>query len=74
MGFTLSKDWTFDISYQYATQNGEYHPFQNVGTSEMYTYNDDGTKASTYWDSLHADSKTITNKRHQINCSLSYRF
>ena len=74
MGFTLSKDWTFDISYQYATQNGEYHPFQNVGTSEMYTYNDDGTKASTYWDSLHADSKTIKNKRHQINCSLSYRF
>ncbi len=74
MGFTLSKDWTFDISYQYITQNGEYHPFQNVGDTEMFTYNADGTYASSYWDSLYAQSKTIKNKRHQINCSLSYRF
>ena len=74
MGFTLSKDWTFDISYQYATQTGEYHPFQNVGTQEMYTYNADGSKAATYTDNLYAASKTVKNKRHQINCSLSYRF
>lgn len=74
MGFTLSRNWNCDISYQYATLRGEYHPFQNLDMQEMYSINADGSLAGKYYDSIHGTSTTVKNKRHQINCTLGYRF
>lgn len=64
MGFTFDKNWALDLSYQYAIQNGDYHPFSSITSNS--TAEDD----SRCYDNPTA----IKNKRHLINATLSYRF
>ena len=63
MGFTFDKNWTLDLSYQYAMQKGEYHPFESykISNGETTIYNTD------------TPSK-VENYRHQINATVGYRF
>lgn len=61
LGFTLSPHCAIDIAYQYAAQKGDYHPFQNIA--------DPDPEFSTY-----AAPYSITNHRHQMSATFSYRF
>ena len=61
MGFTFDKNWALDISYQYAIQDGDYHPFETI-------YVNDTEKA------CYDNPTTVKNKRHMINATLGYRF
>ena len=61
MGFTFDKNWTLDLSYQYAMQKGEYHPFESVSENNGQIKN-----IGNICD--------VKNNRHQINATLGYRF
>ena len=63
MGITFDKNWTLDLSYQYATQKGEYHPFESFSISDgtNHVYNTD-------------TPCEVKNNRHQMNATLGYRF
>ena len=61
MGFTFDKNWTLDLSYQYAMQKGDYHPFESV-SEDNGTITNIGTICE------------VKNNRHQINASVGYRF
>ena len=61
MGFTFNKNWTLDLSYQYAMQKGIYHPFETYDFESYGIYNTD-------------KSYEVNNNRHQINASVGYRF
>jgi opacity protein-like surface antigen len=63
MGITFDKNWALDISYQYAMQKGEYHPF------ESYILNN-GQETVENYDT----PSEVKNNRHQINATLGYRF
>lgn len=64
MGFTFSKNWALDLSYQYAVQKGEYHPFDSD-----YSISD-GTQTIENMDNPYV----VKNHRHQINATVGYRF
>lgn len=62
IGWRIEKNWNLDLSYQYSATNGEFTPFQNY---EDATYID--------WDNK-TNIVDVTNKRHQILCSIGYTF
>ena len=64
MGFTFDKNWALDLSYQYALQNGDYHPFSSM------TLNSGDVEDRECYD----NPTTVKNKRHMINATLGYRF
>ena len=64
MGFTFDKNWALDLSYQYALQNGDYHPFSSITTTST-----EADKSSCY-----DNPTTVKNRRHMINATLGYRF
>lgn len=64
MGFTFDKNWALDLSYQYALQNGDYHPFSSM------TLNSGDVEDRECFD----NPTTVKNKRHMINATLGYRF
>ena len=73
IGFTFDKNWTLDLSYQYATQKGEYHPFEssNIEGQEI------GRGSFTEGSGTVSNTDTpceVKNNRHQINATLGYRF
>lgn len=63
IGYNVGK-LSFDIAYQYSSQNGEFHPF-------MDSYGDwpDGESITNY-----ADAVKVSNKRHQVLFTLGYKF
>lgn len=70
LGFTLSKNWGLDLSYQYATQKGEYYPFTTAESIEYYN-----TTSGEYTTDLnYGTGTTVHNNRHQFNMTLGYRF
>lgn len=58
LGYTIDK-FTVDLAYQYSTQNGDFHPFNNYSYGEEENY---------------ADAVKVSNKRHQLLLTLGYRF
>ena len=60
VGFTAGK-FGIDVAYQFVTAKGEFAPFMS--------YNGD-----TAEESCIADVVNVTNKRHQVLATLSYRF
>lgn len=62
IGFALTKNVNLDMSYQYSTQKGDYHPFQNLYDS----YSGEALNIGT--------PTRIKNDRHQINATIGYRF
>lgn len=84
LGFALSNHVNLDLSYQYATQKGDYHPFEST-TIDTYINSDKGNHAlynqnpeigsETYVPTtLYGTPSTVKNNRHQLNATLSYRF
>ncbi len=67
LGFSVGRRTTLDLSYQYSTRKGEYHPFENAS----YTYTDDG---QTINDANIGTVSKVKDNRHQVNCTLGYRF
>ena len=63
LGFSLSKNVNLDFAYQYATQKGTYHPYCDYSLM----IND------TKYDVV-APTTEVKNDRHQLNCTLSYKF
>lgn len=63
IGYNVGK-MSFDLAYQYSSQNGEFHPF-------MDSYADwaDGESITNY-----ADAVKVSNKRHQVLFTLGYKF
>jgi len=73
LGFALDKHISLDLSYQYATQKGEYHTFAT--TSGTMYQNGDADNIPT-GETLENGTvmQEVKNDRHQINCTLSYKF
>lgn len=63
LGFLLGKNVNLDLAYQYATQKGTYHPYCD------YTLITDNNRYD-----ITAPTTEVKNNRHQINCTLSYKF
>lgn len=68
LGFNLGKNVNLDLSYQYATQKGEYHPFASTKCYQMEDIDpeEDGKNIGTVSE--------VKNNRHQINATLGIRF
>ena len=73
MGFTFDKNWTLDLSYQYATQKGEYHPFESSNIERQEIGRGSFTEGSETVYNTDTPCE-VKNNRHQINCTLSYKF
>ncbi|MDO4932618.1 MAG: hemin receptor [Prevotellaceae bacterium] len=73
LGFSLSKNLNLDLSYQYSTQKGEYHPFQSVYDLKTFGL-ENGQVAEIASETNIGTPTTIKNNRHQINATLGYRF
>lgn len=74
LGIALTKNWKFDVSYQYATQKGEYHPFQNISEIPTYANSTWGDVEQDGTISLYAPAASVKNDRHQVNMTLGYTF
>lgn len=63
LGYQIKKI-TIDLAYQYSAQNGDFYPFMS------YTHQK-GEDAS--YDNI-ADAAKVSNKRHQLQLTLGYKF
>ena len=60
-GYTTG-NWNFDLAYQYSVTNGDFSPFMN------YWDNDDASEDNV------CNAVKVSNKRHQLLFTLSYKF
>lgn len=74
LGFKLAEKLNLDLSYQYATQKGTYHPFQDINDLDIYATDLLGNNGIDETTSIYGNPSTVKNNRHQINATLSYRF
>lgn len=58
----ITGNWNFDLAYQYSVSNGDFSPFMN------YWDNDDVSEDNV------CDAVKVSNKRHQLLFTLSYKF
>ena len=65
LGFAVSDHINLDLSYQYITQKGDFHSFEDTES-----YDDKGNVIDTNI----ANVTKVSNNRHQANLSISYRF
>lgn len=72
LGFTVAKHFNIDLAYQYIGQKGEYHPYATT-SGRMYN---PGEKDTPTGDVMENGTvmQEVKNNRHQINCTLSYKF
>ena len=56
------QNWNFDLAYQYSVTNGDFSPFMN------YWDNDDASEDNV------CNAVKVSNKRHQLLFTLSYKF
>ena len=54
------------VAYQYSTMKGDYYPFMN--------YYENGVSGAKSVEDNHCDAVSVSNNRHQILCTLSYKF
>ena len=62
IGYQIDKNFQLDLAYQYQTRSGEFAPFMS--------YYDD---QDSYYDNIGTPTK-VTNKRHQLMATLTYKF
>ena len=55
------RNWTIDLAYQYSQTDGEYHPFMNYYSADAAMNNI-------------ANNVDVSNKRHQLLCTVGYKF
>ena len=72
LGFTVAKKFNIDLAYQYIGQKGEYHPFSTT-SGQMYNPGDKDTPTGDIKENGTV-MQEVKNNRHQINCTLSYKF
>ena len=72
LGFTVAKHFNIDLAYQYIGQKGEYHPFATT-SGKMYNPGDTDTPTGEVMENGTV-MQEVKNNRHQLNCTLSYKF
>lgn len=75
VGYTLGK-MSFDLAYQYAQTNGNFHPFADSYLDYTYPGQDSNGNDVTMTESLdnYANAVKVSNKRNQLLLTLTYRF
>lgn len=73
LGFALMKNVNLDLSYQYAFQKGEYHPY-SATSGTMYKDGDADYYPTGEYMENGSVIQNVKNDRHQLNCTLSYKF
>ena len=75
LGYTVGK-FSFDLAYQYAQTNGQFHPFADSYLDYTYPGKDDKGNDVTLTGSLdnYADAVKVSNKRNQLLFTMTYRF
>ncbi|MCI7284122.1 MAG: hemin receptor [Prevotella sp.] len=75
VGYTLGK-MSFDLAYQYAQNNGKFHPFADSYLDYTYPGQDSNGNDVTMTESLdnYANAVKVSNKRNQLLLTLTYRF
>lgn len=63
LGYTHN-NFTLDLAYQYSSQNGDFHPFENMGD-----INDNGQIINNF-----ATATKVKNERHQVMMTLGWKF
>ena len=66
IGWAATKNLNLDVAYQYSTMKGDYYPFMN--------YYENGVSGAKSVEDNHCDAVSVSNNRHQILCTISYRF
>lgn len=66
IGWTATPHLTLDVAYQYSTTNGDFYPFMN--------YYENGVDGMKSIEDNHCDATEVSFKRHQVLCTLSYKF
>lgn len=74
LGFALGQNCNLDLSYQYATQTGNAHPFQSVYDVTTYKTNDEAVSSVDDNVTFVGTPTKVKNDRHQVNLTLSYKF
>ena len=62
VGYAVN-NFSIDLAYMYSTQKGDFYPFQSMEV------NDGNGKVANY-----AGPTKVENNRHQLTCTLGYRF
>lgn len=68
VGFTFEK-FRLDVAYQYTQRNGDFYPFMSNYSAGYY---DDNDQLQTEVNECNAVS--VSDKRHQLLCTLTYSF
>ena len=68
VGFTFEK-FRLDVAYQYTQRNGDFYPFMSNYSAGYY---DDNNQLQTEVNECNAVS--VSDKRHQLLCTLTYSF
>ena len=72
LGFTVAKHFNIDVAYQYIGQKGEYQPFATT-SGRMYNPGEKDTPTGEIKENGTV-MQEVKNNRHQLNCTLSYKF
>lgn len=73
LGFAVAKHFNIDLAYQFITQKGDYYPYSTIW-GKMIQIGEDINTASGPEEFNYTVTKEVKNNRHQINCTLSYKF
>ncbi len=66
IGWNATPHLTLDVAYQYSTTKGDFYPFMNYYENDV-----DGPKSI---EDNHCDAKEVSFNKHQVLCTLSYKF
>lgn len=68
VGFSFDK-FRLDLAYQYTQRNGDFYPFMNYYEAQYVDANN-----QTQTEVNKCDAVSVSDKRHQLLCTLSYSF
>lgn len=66
IGWSASPNLMLDVAYQYSATKGDFYPFMN--------YYENGVKGAPSIEDNHCDATEVSFNRHQVLCTLSYKF
>lgn len=62
LGWKLGANTNLDLAYQYSASKGDFYPFMGYVDNEFSDFD------------IHPNAVEVTNKRHQVICTLGYTF
>ncbi len=66
--------FAFDVAYQYSTANGNFKPFMDSSATYEWDDNNDGVIDEVENVKNYSDAVKVSNKRHQLIATLTYKF